>query len=1080
MGTVEVDVAGRPIALGRRQERYLLGLLLLEPNRAVPVDRLVELLWTDPGPGASATLRTYCARLRTSLRPTGASLRRAGSGYLVEVDPLTVDLHRFTKEVTAAAQLPDPRHRADALASALALWRGPLLAGVADEALRARVATTFEETHARAVEQWAEAELDAGRPDVVVAPLRALLASNPYRERAVELLMLALYRGGQQAEALHLYRQTRATVAGRRSEALRLYRNTRKVMIDQLGIEPGPALRRIHEAILRGDEQLLTGSSPTPAIATAGTAAPKMDTAGTSAPEVLVPRQLPPDVPGFVGRAGLLRELDGMLPSAAGGAVGPVVITGTAGVGKTALTVHWAHRIAGRYPDGQLHIDLRGYAPSGPLRPIDALAAFLRALGQPNSQIPIDVGEAAAQYRTLMADRRILVVLDNARSADQVRPLLPGEPNCLALITSRHRLSGLIARDGARRVSLRVLTALEAHALLGGIIGAARTTAEPAATRDLARACAFLPLALRIAAAHIAEHVGRTIADHVARLSAGDPVGALAVADDEASAVSVAFDLSYRVLPEPAQLMFRRFGLLPLPDLTPAAAAALADVDEPPAAELLDRLADCHLLDQHTTGRYTTHDLLRRFAHNLADEIDNPADRTSALNRLYDHLWANVHNAAELIAPELQRLPTDRPAQDRFPHADAALVWLDANLANIVATILHAAHRAHPISWQLADALRGFLWLRNNTIDWLTIAEAGLRAAEQARQLQAQAAMHLSLGLARQATGENHLAITENTTAVELCRAAGWTSGEASVLGNLGIAYAESGQPRKAIASYDLALTLHQRTGRRVGEALTLANLANLHRDSGRLHTAADYYQRALAAHRTAGSGAAQGYALCGLGDILRQLGQLTTATALVSQALELARRVSSHDGQIMALHHLAAIHRDLGDHHTALHHAHAAYELSEQNWGNYSGAMVHNMLASITARTDDLDTATHLYQRALSMARAAGGGYPEVTALLGLAETALKAQENDEATTHLATALDLAHRSEYRLLEAQALNLLAKIRHIEGRHDDAADLIRQAQTIHAEIRDNTRAWPGRHQEREQDANSQSGPPVTR
>lgn len=457
LGRVEAEHDGRRIALGRRRERCLLGILLLEAEAVVLADRLIDLLWDgDPPANARPGLHTHVARLRTCLNPdntghTNLRLTTRDGGYVVEVDRQLVDAHRFATLVDRAMVLSEPARRADLLRQAVALWRGPLLADVASGRLRDRVGGPLTQLRMTATEAMVDAELACGRHGELIGELTAMTAEHPHRERFYGQLMLALYR------------------AGRHPEALDMYQRLRTRLVDDLGVDPGPQLRQLYTAILRHDPDLAaprdTGATGHDIGAThVATAAPGIPTP-TPAPAVPVgppvPAQLPADVAGFTGRTTSMARLDALLSAAGEGqtaAVAISVIVGAAGVGKTALAVHWAHRVRDQFRDGQLYVDLRGHEPGRAARPIAALAHLLRALGVVPEQVPLEVEAAAGMYRSLLADRRVLVVLDNAASAEQVRPLLPGTPGCFVLVTSRDNLPGLVARDGAYRLGLDVLT----------------------------------------------------------------------------------------------------------------------------------------------------------------------------------------------------------------------------------------------------------------------------------------------------------------------------------------------------------------------------------------------------------------------------------------------------------------------------------------------------------------------------------------------------------------------------------------------------------------------------------------------
>ncbi len=460
LGPVEIEHGGQLIDLGpRRGERCLLGLLLLESERGVlGIDRLQSLLWDDDPPAnAQRTVHTYVARLRARLKPFNIKIKTISSGYRIEVPAERIDALRFGAAVSRAKDVADPGERATLLASALALWRGPVLADVASDYLRARVGTALEEQRFLAIDLGARADLDRGCHEDVSARLAVPAGDNPTREHLAELLMLAHYRCGRQADALAVYRRSWQTLR------------------DELGVEPGPGLRELHARILANDPALAPSAQD-----------------GAPLPP---PRFLPRDVPDFTGRTTDLRRLDEIAEESrdVAGAVLITAVTGTAGVGKTALAVRWGHRAAGRFPGGQLYVNLRGYDTGPPLRPVDALAQLLRALGLPGEKIPADEQEASGLYRSLLAERRILVLLDNAASTEQVRPLLPAAPGSITLITSRDRLAGLLARDGARRLVLDVLSPRESVALIGRIVGPQRVSASPEAALALAAACGHLP-----------------------------------------------------------------------------------------------------------------------------------------------------------------------------------------------------------------------------------------------------------------------------------------------------------------------------------------------------------------------------------------------------------------------------------------------------------------------------------------------------------------------------------------------------------------------------------------------------------
>jgi DNA-binding SARP family transcriptional activator len=648
LGALEVSADGRALDLGGSRQQRVLAALLLSPDRVVPLARMIEAGWGgDPPATVERQARNRVAALRAILTRHGGFIDTEGSGYVLRLGTSSLNALVFDELVARGREAGDPA----LFRQALALWRGPALAGLGGDLL-SREAAALEEKRLVAVEECVELELAAGRHAKLLTGIRALVAANPLREKLTGHLMTILYR------------------LGRRDEALDVYRSLATRLADDLGIDPSPALRRIHDAVARDT-----------------------DPAALSNRDVVVPRQLPADVSGFTGRVGDLARLDALWSD--GQSESAVVISavdGTAGVGKTALAVHWAHSVRDKFPDGQLFANLRGYDLTPPVRPLDALGGFLRALGVPGPDVPDDLDRAATAYRNLLADRRVLVVLDNAASADQVGALLPDTAGCLALVTSREALTEIVGRGG-RRLVLDVLAPDDAFALLARILGEDRLAAEPDAVADLARLCAHLPLALRIAAANLGD--SESIAGYVDRLRAGNRLAALAIEGDEQAAVRTTFEFSYAGLPEPARRAFRLLGLAPGPDFTVEATASLAAVPPDEARQLLDRLAAAHLIDERAPGRYTFHDLLRLYAGELVDEHETGADRHAALHRLFDHYLRSSYTADRLYAPHrgVKPLPPEPPGVTSVELADAdeALAWFDTEHATLLGAIERAA-----------------------------------------------------------------------------------------------------------------------------------------------------------------------------------------------------------------------------------------------------------------------------------------------------------------------------------------------------------------------------------------------------
>ena len=512
------------------------------------------------------------------------------------------------------------------------------------------------------------------------------------------------------------------------------------------------------------------------------------------------PRQLPMDVPGFVGREAELAELDGLLAAAAEGLSAVVISTvaGTGGVGKTALAVHWAHRVADRFPDGQLYVNLRGYDPHDPVLPADALSAFLRCLGVDGAEIPYELDERAALYRSLVAGRQMLVLLDNAQSALQVRPLLPGAPSCFVVVTSRDNLAGLVVRDGARRIDLDLLPLPDAVGLLAALVGS-RVGAEPHAATALAERCARLPLALRIAAEQAAARADASLTELAEDLADQERrLDLLDTGDDEHSTVRAVFSWSYRNLGEPAAAVFRLLGLHPGRDVDDHAVAALAGPGLTDPRRLLDVLVNAHLVQQVTPGRFGMHDLLRAYAGERAEEIPD-GDRRAALTRLFDLYLSVAAAAVDLLSPhDRHRRPRIPPAPMSSPpirDADVARAWLDAERANLLAVAAHAARHG----WQ-----------------------------GHATRLSATLAPYLDAG------AHTSEALTLHSAALDAARTVDDRHAEATAWHHLGLVYGRWGRHVEAVEHFERALDIRRRLGDRTAQAFTLNNISAVNTNRGR------------------------------------------------------------------------------------------------------------------------------------------------------------------------------------------------------------------------------------------------------
>ncbi|MFE7334280.1 BTAD domain-containing putative transcriptional regulator [Streptomyces griseus] len=595
LGPLTLRRGRTPVPVTSPMLRRLLGLLALKHPGPATQREITDVLWPSGPPHSHPSLiHTYVSQVRRLLEPCGPrtdpppTVVRTPTGYRLEASRSQIDLGHFDELLAQAERLrgaSDPETVYASLAQALRCWRGPVLADADPVLHRHPASVAADERRVRAALLYADTALSLRRPEEAVPVLGDLVAAEPLHEGLHARLILALAACGEQAAALDVF--------GRLRDRLD----------EELGIEPGPEVRAAHLRVLRRQLPRAQRLDATARAACTVGAGP-------------VPAQLPAVTDTYAGRRHEMRVLDGLVHADPARRSHLAVVVGAPGIGKTALTTHWAHARREHFADGQLFVDLRGHSRLPALRPGDVLAQFLRALGTPPDELPEDEDEAAALYRTLLADRRLLIVLDNARDAEQVRPLIPGARGCAVVITSRSELSGLVSSDGARRIALDVLDPDEACRLLGGIVGACNVAAEDDAARRLVALCGGLPLAIRIAGANLVARNAR-IADHTAELAGEGILDRLHIEGDRRSAVRSAFGLSYRVLPAGARRMFRLLGLIPGKEFTTEDAAALADSAPAAAAGLLTILADAHLVRQRAVGRYELDVLLRSYAREL-------------------------------------------------------------------------------------------------------------------------------------------------------------------------------------------------------------------------------------------------------------------------------------------------------------------------------------------------------------------------------------------------------------------------------------------------------------------------------
>jgi DNA-binding SARP family transcriptional activator/tetratricopeptide (TPR) repeat protein len=1001
LGTLTVADGGEAAVVvpGRRQ-RALLACLLLSANMPVSVDALAEAVWDgSPPSGAAITLRSHIRRLRQSLGSrAGERITTCDPGYLISVQEPEFDVLCFEaacRDAGAARRAARWPEASAAAARALGLWRGTPLLDVPSQVLHDRFVPGLEGRRLQVLEDRTEADLRLGHHDRLIPQLRDLTAEHPMRERFHAQLMEALARAGRQAEALEAYRQAR------------------QALVAELGIEPGPHLQLLHQQILDGDPALAvqpashdrTPPPPTPAAGPAGS---------PSSPGA-APRQLPGTAAQFTGREGELAMLTRRLAGGGGQAPGMAAISaigGTAGVGKTALAVRWAHQVADRFPDGQLYVNLRGYDPGQLVPAADALAGFLRALGVPGPDVPPEPDERAARYRSLLAGRRMLVVLDNARSAEQVRPLLPGSPTCVTIVTSRDSLAGLVARDGAVRLDLDLLPAADAVSLLRVLIGS-RADADPRATQALAVQCCRLPLALRVAAELAVARPGiplaslaGELADQQRRLDLLDAGG------DSRTAVRTVFSWSCRHLDRAAARTFRQLGLHPSLDFDRYAAAALSGATVGEAGRALDELTRAHLTQLARPGRYSMHDLLRAYARDLAAASETEDEQQAALTRLFDYYLHTAAAAMDTLFPgERQRRPRIPPPATPVPPVSdsaAALAWLDAERATLVAVSVHtASHGWASHATRLAATLFRYLDSGGHNPEAITIHTHARLAARHLGDRAAEAEALTSLGVLDLRYGRPQ-ATMHLQQALALFRQGGDRSGEVRALGNLGIRNLQLGRYGQATDQLRQALALFRESGDRDGQARALASLSMIDTRLGRYEQATGHIHRTLALFRQAGDRTGEAHALSSLGEVDLRRGDGRPAITHFQQSLALFREIGSRSGEARALTGLGDAALRQGRYEQAADYQRQSMAVSREI-GYQSGEVTAlNGLGAVFLATGRAADARAQYAAALSLTTESGEKYELARAHDGLAHAYHAGGDPGQARHHWAQALTL------------------------------------------------------------------------
>ncbi|MEU3708652.1 AfsR/SARP family transcriptional regulator [Streptomyces catenulae] len=879
LGAVSVVTEVGELPLGPAKRRSLLAALLLRPNHPVPVEALTDALWEEPPPRARSVIQGHVSRLRSLLTGAGAAmygveLVTQGATYILRMPESLLDAHRF-EELVALAR--GQRAAGDAVAmyqEALALWQGPALTGAYRSAPLQAAAHALEELRLTAVELLAGAYTQVGEYARAAALLRAEAAAQPLRESLSAALVLALQR------------------AGRRSDALDWFHRTRRLLSEELGVDPGRELAEAYAVALRGDGD--------PAAEARAPVVPAVPESRPTPPEVSGHPEtvdLLPRMPrGFHGRADELAALD----RATAGETPVCLVTGPAGVGKTALVVHWAHRNRERFPGGLLYADLRGFSDTPEVEPAEVVREFLLALGVAPRRIPESARGASALFRSLAADRRLLVVLDNAPGSAPVQELLPGGARCVTVVTSRHRLPGLIASDAARPVPVDVLGPADSAALLAAVLGEERVRAEAGAARRLAQLCGGLPLALRVTAARLTDQPEWSLSALSGELS--DESRRLALLDVEDTGVRAALRLTVRRLPADAAHHFAHLGRHPGTHVDRYAAAALAGTGPAAAEVALERLAAAHLVTRAAPDRWTLHDLVRLYARDLDADPD-------ALLRALDHTVVTALAAADAAEPGDEScfpLPADvRTPREvrRFAAREEAMAWYEAEHEEV--TLAAAAADAaglHSRTWRLVLGLWPLIVWRVRD-GWSPLLGTALEAARADGDLRAQSRILALLGWVLTEEGRVPEALAHLEAAPVLAARAGDRSAQATALVNLSLAQAALGSPQEAAEECADAARLARDAGDPYTERLALYHLTRHQLDCGAWEAALRTVAAAQALDEVVDASAAGRVLLvAAAGEALLGLGDEAAGTARLREAADAAEACGFDDGAVRAL----------------------------------------------------------------------------------------------------------------------------------------------------------------------------------
>lgn len=1030
LGPVELAVDGEPVPLGPAKRRAVLAALAVDAGRPVPVAALIDRVWGEqPPPEARNTLYSHVARLRRLLAEAGAAqeavlVRRSGA-YLLDVDENRVDLLRVRRLVERARGSSDARERVSLLRGAVGLWRGDALVDVPG-AWAERARDRVDEQRVATLVLWGSLELElGGDPEVVLERVADAVTRHPLAEPLIAVQLRALFQ------------------AGRAAEALSRYAVTRRRMVEELGTEPGPELQALHEALLRGE----------------------LDRPGTPvAPARTVPAQLPRDSVAFTGReAEMDRLVRAVTETGESGVIAVHAVAGMAGVGKTALAIHAGHALAERFPDGQLFVRLHAHTPGQePADPADVLASLLVDDGVTASMVPVledtraTLDARASLWRSRMAGRRTLLVLDDAADEAQIRPLFPGAPGCLVLITSRRRLAGL---PDAVAVALDTLSPPEAARLfttLSEVGGRRVDPAEHGVVVELVRRCGHLPLAIAVLAGRLRQHPAWHLSDLVGDLDAArDRLAVLCVRD---IAVAAALDLSYERLPPERQRLFRRLSLHPGADLDAYAAAALDDIDPAEAIRHLEALHDEHLVMETAPGRYRMHDLVREYAAGRCAE-DPASDRDKARGQLLDYYQRMAEIADSHVSPlgGSHRRPRTGVigAGPGLHDRRTAMAWMRAERSNVLVAAAHCRQVGeHRRLIALASAMATFLHLAGPWDRATSLYEAAAAAADRIGDHGRQAGALMDLATVRYYAGLHPQAIEAVTRAEGRYARCGDRRGQAYALNLLGELLGSSERYPEGLAAIGRALEIFRKVGDRNGEAAAHMELGGARTFIGDYAVAEEHLTRALAIQLEVDDRQALAKCYNYLGTLLFATCDYPAAADALRQAMELAEQVGDRAGVAGAHIQLSAVRRLTGDYAAAVAAATAAARVCSEIGNRGGEAVCLAQIGAIRRLTGDYPGASDVLTRALRTFVEIDSRHNQATVLVHLGAVRRLTGDHRVAAEMLSRAMGICADLGNVRSRATALNQVAALRWQTGDRAAAAEALTAALTIWRDIGD--------------------------